>query len=145
LHYLVENEFKALSRSQLLQFFITADRINVKLRLATALFPWGKVMYDTEQVVRTGIDRHLRRSSFLKKTNRILGLQNLMFRKRPPLSARVDCYIHWYILGECGVRIPTVTSYAIMTGARLGNRKISYKIAIDREYCGALTEEECCL
>lgn len=141
LHYLVENEFKMLSCSQPLQFFITTDQINVKLRLAKALFRWGKVMYDTEPVVHTGIDKYPRVSSLLKKTNRMLGLQNLRFRKLPPLSAMVD----WYILGECDVLISTMTSYAIMAGARLGNRKINYKIACDHEYCGVLTEEEYCL
>lgn len=141
LHHLVENEFKMLSRSQPLQFFITTDRTNVKLRLAKALSPWGQAIYDTEPVVHTGIDKHLRISSFLKKAVRTLGLQKLRFRKRQPLSAMID----WYILGECDVLISTMTSYAIMAGARLGNQKANYKIACDREYCGLLTEEEYCL
>ncbi|MCU0544510.1 MAG: hypothetical protein MUE44_20465 [Oscillatoriaceae cyanobacterium Prado104] len=141
LHHLVENEFKMLSRSQRLQFFITTDQINVKLRLANVLFPWGQVMYDTEPVVHTGIDRHLRISTFLKRVKRTLGLQHLRFRKRQPLSAMID----WYILGECDVLISTMTSYAIMAGARLGNQKANYKIACDGEYCGLLTEEEYCL
>ncbi|NJM61617.1 MAG: hypothetical protein HC849_17715 [Oscillatoriales cyanobacterium RU_3_3] len=74
--------------------------------------PWGQAIYDTEPVVHTGIDKHLRISSFLKKAIRTLGLQNLRFRKRQPLSAMID----WYILGECDVLISTMTSYAIMAG-----------------------------